>query len=918
MRSREDILLRLERDLSCIGSDWFNSEEEDRDIDYIDRDESRSDYLSPVLELDELSFGSGSDSVFLSSTSAITDCSNCCYSETICSTPFSESTDEEWSGDTLVNGQEEPATLELEEEVEEDDILFTPTTLIIIKWVDLIPEECETYERIPSLEFTASLPRKSSILEDTAWLQDWVIVDREDYNIRSDPCPKNLKFIEEEEYGEPPQSPLIKMAELWRYTAITMVDRSTKRSTRRTNFCSREEILLRLERDLSCIGSDWFEEDRDIDYIDRDGSRSDYLSPVLELDELSFGSGSDSVFLSSTSAITDCSNCCYNHLPQEEPATLELEEEVEEDDILFTPTTLIIIKWVDLIPEECETYERIPSLEFTASLPRKSSILEDTAWLQDWVIVDREDYNIRSDPCPKNLKFIEEEEYGEPPQSPLIKPAPAAEEPAAEEPAPVAEEPAPAAEAPAAEEPAPASEEPAPATEEPAAGPSEEKPETPTVRESVKLEEEEEKQNMCDIINMSMYSLEADCPFYTLASRHTVCGRSGINCERLYIVRGLLVAVIIDGLLNKKRHGEPAELFKNSLSGRCNDLTTVLVRPCAPPMLTAYVSNEVTQLTDPVILCSGSCVQNVYFMFVLKLSCLTQQVRPMFRPLLSYALVDIRPEIRIGSGQCSDHGSLIILLTYDDTKVLSYAYTLGMMSGDYAFILVEGVQGRLVEGLTDQKRRNVIDIPSERFGEILTGLFSLTYSPPNTQSNEFKDFLKELDVAEQYVEDTPDTENLGPATTHETVFWAPRPRNFTNVNGGLEHNKTRQHLVGYERNKNSHQINELINHSTGKCPGPKRGVQTNWDREKRERERERARDRERQRERDRGTERETETETERNRDRDRDCVKKNKRDMPLFMTVALKFYPRDTTWARASKLIYLIGFWTKLINLLID
>eukprot|EP00116_Pleurobrachia_bachei_P016886 sb/3477148/ len=38
---------------------------------------------------------------------------------------------------------------------------------------------------------------------------------------------------------------------------------------------------------------------------------------------------------------------------------------------------------------------------------------------------------------------------------------------------------------------------------------------------------------------------------------------------------------------------------------------------------------------------------------------------------------------------------------------------------------------------------------------------------------------------------------------------------------------------------------------------------------------------------------------------------KSKREMPLFMTVAERFNPRDTTWARASKLIYLLGFWTK-------
>ena len=57
-------------------------------------------------------------------------------------------------------------------------------------------------------------------------------------------------------------------------------------------------------------------------------------------------------------------------------------------------------------------------------------------------------------------------------------------------------------------------------------------------------------------------------------------------------------------------------------------------------------------------------------------------------------------------------------MTYDDTKVLSYAYNLGMMSGKYVFILVEGVHSALMNGLEEQKRKGVIDITDEQVKEV--------------------------------------------------------------------------------------------------------------------------------------------------------------------------------------------------------
>lgn len=87
----------------------------------------------------------------------------------MCSTPFSDS--DEWSNDTLVNG---------------DDVeVFTPRR-IVYKWVDLIPEEGERYEWIPGLG-SGCPPRRrrgTVLLEEVGgewWLDGWVIVQPGDY-----------------------------------------------------------------------------------------------------------------------------------------------------------------------------------------------------------------------------------------------------------------------------------------------------------------------------------------------------------------------------------------------------------------------------------------------------------------------------------------------------------------------------------------------------------------------------------------------------------------------------------------------------------------------------------------------------------------------------------------------------------------
>ena len=50
------------------------------------------------------------------------------------------------------------------------------------------------------------------------------------------------------------------------------------------------------------------------------------------------------------------------------------------------------------------------------------------------------------------------------------------------------------------------------------------------------------------------------------------------------------------------------------------------------------------------------------------------------------------------------HPPVVVLLTYDDTKVLNYAYQHNMLKGDYVFIVVEGVDEYLQGGLRDMGR----------------------------------------------------------------------------------------------------------------------------------------------------------------------------------------------------------------------
>ena len=47
------------------------------------------------------------------------------------------------------------------------------------------------------------------------------------------------------------------------------------------------------------------------------------------------------------------------------------------------------------------------------------------------------------------------------------------------------------------------------------------------------------------------------------------------------------------------------------------------------------------------------------------------------------------------------------MLTYDDAKVLSYAFKLGMLTGDYVFIVVEGSADYLQTNLSEQDTSQV-------------------------------------------------------------------------------------------------------------------------------------------------------------------------------------------------------------------
>lgn len=52
-------------------------------------------------------------------------------------------------------------------------------------------------------------------------------------------------------------------------------------------------------------------------------------------------------------------------------------------------------------------------------------------------------------------------------------------------------------------------------------------------------------------------------------------------------------------------------------------------------------------------------------------------------------------------------------MTYNDTKVLSYANTLGLMTGDYVFIVVEGNADYLKENVDQAKSSEVTWIKTE-------------------------------------------------------------------------------------------------------------------------------------------------------------------------------------------------------------
>ncbi|XP_063683314.1 atrial natriuretic peptide receptor 2-like [Bolinopsis microptera] len=80
-----------------------------------------------------------------------------------------------------------------------------------------------------------------------------------------------------------------------------------------------------------------------------------------------------------------------------------------------------------------------------------------------------------------------------------------------------------------------------------------------------------------------------------------------------------------------------------------------------------------------------------------------------------------------------DLARVVVLLTYDDAKVLSYAFKLGMLTGDYVFIVVEGSADYLQTNLS-----------GEDTSQVLTGLFSVTYRPLDNTSDMYRRFKEDL------------------------------------------------------------------------------------------------------------------------------------------------------------------------------
>ncbi|KAL5268687.1 hypothetical protein ACHWQZ_G002517 [Mnemiopsis leidyi] len=84
---------------------------------------------------------------------------------------------------------------------------------------------------------------------------------------------------------------------------------------------------------------------------------------------------------------------------------------------------------------------------------------------------------------------------------------------------------------------------------------------------------------------------------------------------------------------------------------------------------------------------------------------------------------------------------IVILLTYDDTKVLAFAHELGLLKGHYVFIVVEGNADYL------QKAEEMTGVDAS---EVLTGLFSVTYRPLDTTSESYIQFKRDLaDASDQ-------------------------------------------------------------------------------------------------------------------------------------------------------------------------